>query len=281
TFPNFNLRIVDAETNAVTTKRNTGIKLSQGKFIVFLDDDCIPETDHLEIFLTTAEPFSGKRIAWCGGVKFPSILVKQSNYYRYRNNCHFSKEKPFTTELHFTNIVTMNLLIEKKLLLEDGMRFNEDYIGYGFEDIQFGIDLMSRGYSLKPCSADIVHQELGGNIKKFMIKMYHAGRDGMPVFKSISLKHVDEIGQTKWLEPQDSNESGMHNLYRKTIHFVLDSNLAKIIARILLRFDNKKLFYSNTAYRFVLAGAYRDGVRARSQTRIMSAERANKDGWYT
>jgi glycosyltransferase involved in cell wall biosynthesis len=280
-FTNFNLRIVDAKINALTTKRNTGLELAKGKFIVFLDDDCIPEEDHLQVFLKNAEPFTGKRVAWSGGVKFPADLVEQSNYYRYRDNCHFSKKKSKTNELHFSNIVAMNLLIEKSLLIEDDIKFNEKFIGYGFEDMQFGIDLVSKQYSLMPCAADIIHQELGGDIKKFMIKMYHAGRDGMPVLKSISPEFVAAIGQTKWLEPNGSNENFTNILSRKIIHLLLDSKLPNIIARILLRFDHNKLFYFKAAYRFVLAGAYREGVHARSHTGVLSKERVNKDGWYT
>ncbi len=276
-----NLRIINAEINALTTKRNTGLFAAQGKFVIFLDDDCIPDSDHLETFLNCAEPTSGKRIAWCGGVKFQSSLVRKSNYYRYRDDCHFSKNRPATSNLSFQNIVAMNLLVERELLIKDSLKFDERFIGYGFEDLQFGLDLESKGYQLLPCGADIVHQELGGDILKFRVKLFHAGRDGMPVFKKISPAHVSRIGQTAWLEPSDSNETRLRRAFRSFIHFILDSSLPRIVGIVLLRGDNLPFLYSKLAYRLTLAGAYRDGVRARAPGSSLNADRANKHGWYS
>ncbi len=275
------LRLINAEINALTAKRNTGLLAAQGKFVVFLDDDCIPEPDHLEVFLSCAESTSGKRTAWCGGVKFPSNLVRESNYYRYRDGCHFSKARPASSALSFQNIVAMNLLVERELLIQDKLMFNERFIGYGFEDLQFGLDLESKQYQLLPCKADIVHQELGGDIEKFRVKFFHAGRDGMSVFKEISPNHVSRIGQTAWLEPAETNETFLHRSFRSLIHLVLDSRLPRLIATALLRVDKIPFLYSKLAYRLTLAGAYRDGVRARELGRVMNADRAKRNGWYS
>lgn len=276
-----NLQIVDAEINAVSTKRNVGIKMAEGCFIVFLDDDCVPEPDHLEVFLNQAEISLGQRIAWCGGVKFQEGLVKKSNYYRYRNGCHFSKNRVAPARLQFQSIVTMNLLIERSLLLRDNIKFNETFIGYGFEDIQFGIDLTLKEYILLPVDADIIHKELSGDVVKFRKKFFHSARDGMPVFKKISPSYVDQLGHTAWLESPEHREKNSKRLFRFLLHKILDSRLPKVITWLLLRTDKIPFLYSRFAFRLALAGAYREGVKARVSQDVIDAKKVNESGWYS
>ena len=275
-----NMKYVNVDINAIAVKRNRGINEASGKFIVFLDDDCVPDINHLEIFYKSAKKFIGKKIAWCGGVRFDDLLVKKSNYYRYRDSCHFSKNKPKPTSLSFQQIVTMNMLLERKILLDNNIFFDERYIGYGFEDIQFGLDLVNNGYELIPCEADILHKEIYGDIKKFRIKFFHAGRDGMAVFKKISPNYVNDLGKSALLEPVNSNDKRSTKVLLYLLHLLLDSKFPKIIANILLSTDKYSYLYSTLAYRVTLAGAYREGVRARTDMSKINADRANKDGWY-
>lgn len=275
------IKLVHSTTNSASAKRNLGISLALGDFVVFLDDDCIPEQNHLQTFLSKAESRRGERVAWCGGVNFDSELVRKSNYYRYRDSCHFSSSKKQPSALNFRTVVTMNMLIERELLIADQIRFDERFIGYGFEDLHFGVLLEAKGFQLLTCDADIVHDEPHGDITKFRKKFFHAGRDGMPVFREVAPDSIAQLGQTAWLEPPRKEENVARRILRSAIHLVLDSGVPRLVSVLLDYLDERSFFYSKAAYRFVLAGAYRDGVRARSSQRAMTAERANKDGWYS
>ncbi len=274
------IKFVHSTVNSLTAKRNLGISLARGDFIVFLDDDCIPEYNHLDAFLRKAESRRGRRVAWCGGVNFKRELVRKSNYYRYRDSCHFSSYKKQPPALTFRTVVAMNMLIERKLLIADQIRFDERFIGYGFEDLHFGVLLESKGFQILTCDADILHDEPQGDIINFRKKFFHAARDGMPVFRNVAPDSIAHVGLTAWLEPFPQEENLARRIIRSAIHLALDSGVPRVVAALLDYFDERPFFYSKSVYRFVLAGAYRDGVRARSSRRAMTAERANKDGWY-
>jgi glycosyltransferase involved in cell wall biosynthesis len=274
------LQYLHAAVNSASAKRNLGIESSGGEFVAFLDDDCIPAVNHLHSFLASANEHRGQLIVWCGGVFFDPKLVKSSNYYRYRDSCHFSSLNRENLKLNFKTIVTMNMFIEKKLLEDFELRFDERFIGYGFEDIHFGFILQSKGFRILAAKADVMHLEANGDIKKFRVKYFHSGRDGMPSFLEAAPNAESKLGLTAWLEESQQRERGFTCFLRALLHKVLDSRLPSIVTDFLMYSDRWPLFYSRSLYRISLASAYREGVRARKSWRTLTIERANRDGWY-
>ena len=53
----------------------------------------------------------------------------------------------------------MNMSFKKEILLENSIKFNEEFNTYGFEDLQFGIDAISKNFSIKTNNAKIIHQD--------------------------------------------------------------------------------------------------------------------------
>ncbi|WP_434800060.1 glycosyltransferase family 2 protein, partial [Pseudomonas aeruginosa] len=80
----------------------------------------------------------------------------------------------------------MNMLAERDILLQDNALLDERFVGYGFEDTEFGLRVGKLGYSVLPCRAEIEHVEPEGSISKFCRKYYHAARDGMPEFMKVA-----------------------------------------------------------------------------------------------
>lgn len=273
-----NVRLMNCEVNSISSKRNFGIDFAVGKFIVFLDDDCIPDPDHLAKFLDAAAGLEGQQIVWCGGVRFNEELVFHSNYYRYRNSCHFSKTNPRTTNLKFNEIVTMNMMVELAILRKYGVKFDELFLGYGCEDIEFGWRLVKNGFVIKPCGAEIQHEELNGSILKFKEKLYHASRDGFAVLSLVAPEVVNQLGETAKLEVDVNNKSSLINFLLLN---VLDSKAPILAQQILFRLDKFRFAYSRLAYRFVLAAAHRRGYCARVSGSQVKVDAANKNGWYS
>jgi len=276
-----NVRLINCKVNSISSKRNFGIDFAAGKFIVFLDDDCIPDQDHLAKFLDAAAGFEGQQIVWCGGVRFNEESIFQSNYYRYRNGCHFSKTNPRATSLKFNEIVTMNMMVELATLRKYGIKFDERFLGYGCEDVEFGWRLIQNGFVIKPCLAEIQHEELNGSILKFKEKLYHASRDGFAVLHQVAPEVVNNLGETAKLEVDLNNKPPEINFKIVLLLMVLDSKIPMLVQQILFHLDKFKFAYSRLAYRFVLAAAHRRGYCARVSGSQVKVETANKNGWYS
>ncbi len=211
----FNVRLEQAELNSASAKRNKGVRLAKGRYVVLLDDDCVPDPAHLSNFLNAANSRRGERVIWCGGVRFSCSLVSTSNYYRYRDSCHFSADKPLPNSLGYKTIVTMNMLAERDILLQDNALFDERFVGYGFEDTEFGLRVGKLGYSVLPCRAEIEHVEPEGSISKFCRKYYHAARDGMPEFMKVATTDdLETLGPIRWMEPGFVLSSKFQSLFR-------------------------------------------------------------------
>lgn len=263
---NFFITELQCHLNIVACKRNMGIDHANGKYILFLDDDCVPEPDHLINFLNAAKNSVGNKIVWCGGVNFEDALVSQSNYYRYRNNCHFSKNRIRLKELLFYEIVTMNMMVELKLLRQDRLRFNEDFIGYGGEDIELGWRMVKSGYKLVPCDADIKHIEINGNIINFASKIFRSSRDGFPILQSVAPEAISVLRGLSLLEEKISLSriNILDNISQSIALKIIDSSILRaFIERLLVLSDKLSIFYSPHAYRFVLAGYHRLGRMSR------------------
>lgn len=274
------VRLINCEINSISAKRNLGIQLANGRYLVFLDDDCIPDTDHLDRFIESAAGTEGQRIAWCGGVRFDKKLISSSNYYRYRNECHFSKARPRVRELEFREIVTMNMMVEKAVLLGSGVTFDERFLGYGYEDVEFGWQLTKQGFSIRTSPAEILHEELNGSVVKFKNKIYHSSRDGFPVFRKVAPDAIPVLGRTSDLE-LGAEKLSTRSTKQALLYWLLDSKLPSLVEWFLIRTDGIQFLYVRPAFRFVLAAAYRKGYFDRIDRSQVSASDANKRGWYS
>jgi glycosyltransferase involved in cell wall biosynthesis len=274
------VQILNCPFNVLAAKRNYGMKHATGDFLIFLDDDCIPDSDHVENFSKIILQNSSDKIIWCGGVKFDRNTVKNSNYYKYRNQCHFSKMRRRIEPLKFNEIVAMNMMINRKLALRHHLYFDERFVGYGCEDIEYGWRSVENGFKILPCPADILHEELNGSIDKFKNKIFHASRDGFAILKFVAPNAISNLGMTYLLEMPDAKSSKVDNFKRFILRKILKSRLPTIIEKLLILVDGFGWLYFKFGYRFVLAAAHINGVEVRGDGSKISLSSAQSEGWY-
>lgn len=156
----------------------------------------------------------------------------------------------------------MNMLAERDILLQDNALFDERFVGYGFEDTEFGLRVGKLGYSVLPCRAEIEHVEPEGSISKFCRKYYHAARDGMPEFMKVATTDdLETLGPIRWMEPGFALSSKFQSLFRAVLCLALESKFSNILIHSLEKTDSIRWLYSRAAYRLVLASSYRKGSR--------------------
>ena len=137
-----------------------------------MDDDCVPDDQFIINHYKSLVNSKGKKILYCGIIRYDQHLINKYNYFRFRDECHRNLDNVYESknELNFHNIVTMNMSFKKEDIVSSNLFFNENYNEYGFEDIQFGIDGLSKGFKISTNNATVVHQD-STSLPKYYRKM--------------------------------------------------------------------------------------------------------------
>ena len=267
-YKNHSIKYVNIKENISSIKRNIGIRLAKSKYIVFLDDDCIPESKFLENYYRILEKYKYKKYLFCGTVYYPNTQTNK-NFIRYRQSRHFKIKKIKQIgnfSLHPRNIVTMNMAIRKKILLDNWVFFNEKFNRYGFEDYEFAYRLSKKNVEIIPCSPIVFHHDLR-NFKQYLNKIKFTGYEGS--------KYLIKINK----------RSSMENNFVKIENYPLTKLMAKsvLILRLLTFVEKifvyleKKINLPNFIYRALNLNAYLIG-------HFSSKNNKKKDnnflGWY-
>lgn len=247
--------------NILATKRNVGVENARGKVVVFMDDDVYPTADfvkaHYEANIKSENTF------FCGQIRFPKEMVAISNYYFFRDQQHL-KDSDIGKDLAFNKIVVMNLSFKKEYYGKTG-GVDEDFVGYGGEDIEFGWRVKKAGYSLRYLpEALAIHKEDSSTIKEYGNKLYKTGLNGNRILKK---KAPDVI-------------TALNN--RRTpnwIRFVLSVPIILYpLEKYLIITDKNRKLYSFFLFKAYLYGRSGQGQRHQKKSRAMSVEEASK-GW--
>jgi glycosyltransferase involved in cell wall biosynthesis len=264
--------------NNVSLKRNTGIKKSSSNYLIFIDDDCIPSKEFVKNHIESLD-FNENSIN-CGNVFFPISNVNSSNYIRFKNSRHINYRYmgPNDKELDYTTIVTMNMSIKKNDILKYNLFFNEEFIGYGMEDNEYGLQIMNAGLKIKTCPASIEHME-GNDPFLFASKIYHTARDGVYKFKILNKKAVMNFRYSYFFEPDYAHKSKATKYLVKFIRLFFSVFIAKKLLKILDYFDKCKALYFPILYKFIFAAYYYNGVKNRGSAYV-NVDEVSKS-WYS
>ena len=123
--------------------RNILTERAQGEFLLFLDCDVLPDSDHfIRNYLEYVDLKDHDVV--CGGRSYHTRILqgKEYDYYEY-----FGKRKEVKTAEErnsepWRHILTSNVMVRRDAYRE--VPFNDQFIGYGYEDIEWGIRLAER-----------------------------------------------------------------------------------------------------------------------------------------
>jgi cellulose synthase/poly-beta-1,6-N-acetylglucosamine synthase-like glycosyltransferase len=272
--PGLRLRHLQAVGTVVSEKRNLGLREAAGEIVVFLDDDCVPARDLVGRYrelLADAPP----RTVFCGEVEFPAEWVARSNYVRFRDENHFrfgSPRHPRPKDLDFRQIVTMNMGLRKAEVLAAVGEFDERFVGYGLEDVEYGWRLQRAGFRIAPCNARILHLETSTTLSRYRTKLHRAARDGMRMLLEIRPEAARSL-LTYRLEP-----TAPPSLKWRAIRALLRSPLPGLAERFLALVDGRRSLYFPRLYRLVMAQAVLDGIDERPEVPLTRDD--VRKGWY-
>ena len=202
-----------------------------------------------------------------GVVNYPKEFLNSSNFIKYRQSRHFSKnrrKKLWGSDLNFKHMVVMNMAFHKNNVINKNISFNLNFWGYGSEDHDFAFQLKNNGFILKTCNAQILHYDKS-NFSNYLTKIYHFGRDGMLYLKEYNRKAYDEIFLEKIC----------FNFLKKKIF----SNFYNQIIKLIVKYEKKNKFNISFFYQIGIFLSYLLGVidRKSSSKEIIK----KRSGWYT
>jgi GT2 family glycosyltransferase len=263
------LRPVRHKANkGLSGSRNTGIRLAQGKIVVFLDDDIVVEPNYVAEHLRLHAAAGHRRIAVVGNLTLPDSTMVASNCARYVQSRYIgeragregSHQDPESLHPRFLGGGIHS--VRKEDILAVGM-FDESVRFYGYEDHIYADSLHRAGVGIVFApQARAVHLD-PVSVGWFRSKMLEAGRSGLPLLREKCPAFVSQTALALLL-PIDRSQDRGRKLFRKlALRWALNPLTVWMLERWALATDHLPQLYSGTLYRALNAGWLLQGQRLR------------------
>lgn len=134
--------------------RNFMADQSRYEKLLFLDcDSAVKSKQFLKKYVVAAD----KASVVCGGLIHPDEMPQQGVELRYLYEKSAANERSagFRSKNPYLRFTSFSFLIEKSVFM--AIRFDESYIGYGYEDVQFGHELEQNGISILHIDNPMAH----------------------------------------------------------------------------------------------------------------------------
>lgn len=137
------IKVIHKHNQGVSTTRNKGFAMAQGKYIVCVDSDDYVDQDYLQSFLDVKEKYSDAEIIWCGIKTVSDYKKTVVDYAKFSNAEDISvsnvnkimtlhkkwlNASPFNKLFSAEIIKENNLVMDKNLSLGEDLLFNLSYL---------------------------------------------------------------------------------------------------------------------------------------------------------
>lgn len=158
--------------------RNYLASQAKGEWLMFMDSDGqILSDDFVAKYIAAA--MEGNNVI-CGGITHPDVCHNPEKSLRWRYERNYERKHG-----NISNCFRSFCFMIKKEVF-DCIRFDERYRKYGWEDVQFGLDLSTHGYSICNIANPLMNSDIETN-ENFLAKTEES---------LISLReHADELRQ--------------------------------------------------------------------------------------
>ncbi len=122
--------------------------------LLFLDCDSAVKDRR---FLRTYMEASDKASVVCGGIIHPDEMPQKGVElrYLYEKSASFERSAGFRSKNPYLRFTSFSFLIDRSVFM--AIRFDETYVGYGYEDVQFGHELEENGISILHIDNPLAH----------------------------------------------------------------------------------------------------------------------------
>lgn len=148
------LRVLRNDHGGASRARNSAIRAARGERLLIVGDDIYPAADLLNVHAALGQRL-GRLAAtlgyvdWHGELRVNHLMHHITEVGNEQFSFNLFEDHAFTDFRHF---YTCNVCIDRSLLLEEEVLFDERFNRYGFEDVELGYRLSLRGMKLFYCS---------------------------------------------------------------------------------------------------------------------------------
>lgn len=260
------LRIIyyNCRINHQAFKRNFGIKNSNGKYKILIDDDCFPERNFLHNFLKTLK-LNRKKTIYCG-------LVKYENFNENRNLIKYRQSRVYSPLMHkslpYKNFLSMNMAFNNDSVCKNTNFFDNRFRNYGFEDYEFAYRFYKNFYKIIQLNSLVIHKD-NRSFKEFLKKYNFLARYGINDILKINLNAAKKLVYYK------IESNFLVKTFLKIPYIIF---LLSIIENTICFFEKKNLVYLKFLYEIGIFVAYLKGIALRScNNKFLSS---NQSSWY-
>jgi hypothetical protein len=141
-------------------------------------------------FLKKYMEASGRASVVCGGLTHPDEIPMKGMElrYLYEKNAAYERSAGFRSQNPYLRFTSFSFLIDRDVFMS--IRFDESYVRYGYEDVQFGHELEENGVSILHIDNPLAHIGLDDSAS-YLNKTRHAVQN--------AFDHQDEIGDSSKL----------------------------------------------------------------------------------
>ena len=155
--------------------------------LLFLDcDSAVKDKQFLKRYMEMAD----KASVICGGVTHPDVIPRKGVElrYLYEKSAAYERSAGFRSQNPYLRFTSFSFLIDRAVFM--GIRFDESYVRYGYEDVQFGHELEKNGVSILHIDNPLPHLGLEDS-EAYLNKTRQAVLN--------AYDHKDEIGDSSKL----------------------------------------------------------------------------------
>lgn len=155
--------------------------------LLFLDcDAAVKDKQFLKNYMEVAD----KASVICGGITHPDEIPQKGweLRYLYEKNAAFERSAGFRSQNPYLRFTSFSFMIDRDVFMK--IRFDESYVRYGYEDVQFGHELEQNGVSILHIDNPMAHLGLEDNAA-FLNKTRQAVLN--------AFDHKNEIGESSKL----------------------------------------------------------------------------------
>jgi glycosyltransferase involved in cell wall biosynthesis len=256
------------KNKGVSSARNSGIKISRGQIIVFVDNDIIVDFNFVETHKKYHEEIYKTRVAVVSNLSYAPEYISNSNFGRYMNSCYIGNRSSMDRKkLDYADLPSSYFgggisSVKRDDIAVVGL-FDENIHGYGAEDEKMGFLLSQAGLRIVFAEeARALHYDFV-SLSRYKLKTIEIYQGGYRQLLKQNPEFFDKT-MVRYLLPLNLKNDPMKLVIIKVLFSAILNKISVRLLEICLNLiDKRPSLYCKSAYKILIAGWGFNAIRSK------------------